>query len=104
MPEPEFIEERDRFKVIFRNNVVYTQPSDTQSGQQKSLIDKYKEQVLEYCSNPQNAKEIKDYLKIKSRTYISTYIIKPLIDDGKLEYTNKNNINARNQKYKTVKK
>ena len=40
-------------------------------------------------------------LKIKSRQYISSNIIKPLIDDNKLEYTNKNSINARNQKYKT---
>ena len=47
------------------------------------------------------AKEIKDLLKIKSRQYISANIINPLINEGKLEYTNKNSINARNQKYKT---
>lgn len=41
-------------------------------------------------------------LKIKSRQYISTYILKPLIKAGKLEYTNKNSVNARNQKYKSL--
>lgn len=41
-------------------------------------------------------------LKIKSRQYISTYILKPLIKEGKLEYTNKNSVNARNQKYKSL--
>ncbi len=32
------------------------------------------------------------------------YVINPLIDLGKLEYTNKNHIKASNQKYVTVKK
>lgn len=58
--------------------------------------------VLQYCIVPRNAKEISEYLNIKSRQYISTNIIKPLINDGKLEYTNKNSVNARNQKYVTV--
>ena len=58
--------------------------------------------VLQYCIIPRNAKEISEYLNIKSRQYISTNIIKPLINDGKLEYTNKNSVNARNQKYVTV--
>lgn len=34
--------------------------------------------------------------------YIFTNIIKPLINEGKWEYTNKNSVNARNQKYVTV--
>ena len=46
---------------------------------------------------------IGEYAKIEAKN-ISTYIIKPLINMRILEYTNKNNINARNQKYKTVKK
>ena len=64
-------------------------------------MDNYKEIVLEFCVNNRNLAEIKDLLKIKSRQYISTNIIKPLINEGKLEYTNKKSINARNQKYKT---
>ena len=32
---------------------------------------------------------------------MSSNIIKSLINEGKLEYTNKNSVNARNQKYKT---
>ena len=108
LPEPEFYEERDSFKVIFRNKVVvhHEQKNDTQSGQQsgqqKFIITDYKTMVLRYCAIPRNAKEISEYLNIKSRQYISTNIIKPLINDGKLEYTNKNSVNARNQKYVTV--
>ena len=108
LPEPEFYEERDSFKVIFRNKFVvhYGQQSDVksgqQSGQQKLLITDYRTMVLNYCTSPRNAKEISEYLNIKSRQYISTNIIKPLINEGKLEYTNKNSVNARNQKYVTV--
>jgi hypothetical protein len=56
---------------------------------------------LEFCKLPKTAKEIRDYLNIKSRNYISTNIIKPLINEATLEYTNKNHINASNQKYIT---
>ncbi len=105
LPEPEFYEERDSFKVVFRNNFVVHngQQSGSQSGQQKFQINDYKTMVLQYCTIPRNAKEISEYLNIKSRQYISTNIIKPLIDEGKLEYTNKNSINAKNQKYISVK-
>ena len=43
-----------------------------------------------------------EYLNITSKRYVAYNIIKPLINDGKLEYTNKNSINARNQKYKSL--
>ena len=102
--EPEFYEERDSFKVIFRNNNVVhsTQESDTQSGQQSDTIQHYKDILLKYCIIPRNAKQISEHLNIKSRQYISSYIIKPLINEGKLDYTNKSSPNARNQKYITV--
>lgn len=108
LPEPEFYEERDSFKVVFRNKFVVHHgqqkivQSGQQSGQQKLVISDYRIMVLQYCIVPRNAKEISEYLNIKSRQYISTNIIKPLINDGKLEYTNKNSVNARNQKYVTV--
>lgn len=97
LPEPEFYEERDSFKVIFRNNIIKKQ----QSGQQQLSIEKYKNKLLEFCIEPKTAKEIKQFLKINSRQYISSNIIKPLIDEGKLDYTNKKSINAKNQKYIT---
>ena len=34
--------------------------------------------------------EIKDYININSRRYVREKIIKPLINDGLLSYTNKN--------------
>ncbi len=76
------------------------QQSDTQSGQQKLIVEDYKNEVLKFCIESKPAVEIKNMLKIKSKQYIYSNIIKPLIDDNKLEYTNKNSINARNQRYK----
>lgn len=58
-----------------------------------NTIDVLKEKVLNYC----------EILK-SSKTYVADSIIKPLLKAGMLEYTNKKSINARNQKYITVKK
>ena len=104
------------FWVIFRNNFVncdtQIEASEQQietsgqqietSGQQKLDVDFYKKFVIEFCNESRTALEIKNMLKIKSRQYISTYILRPLIKEGKLEYTNKNSVNARNQKYKSL--
>lgn len=99
LPEPEFYEERNCFKVVFRNRDVVIQ-----SGTQKIVNDELTSKVLEYCIDAKTSKEIRKYLGISSKSYLSTYILKPLIDNGKLSYTNKKSINARNQKYITIKK
>ena len=182
LPDPEFYEERDSFKVIFRNNsrqqksrdigqqkssdggqqkgsgagqqnMQNIKQNEQQSGQQKSStggqqksstggqqksstggqqnssvggqqnssvggqqkgssagqqnernnlkLEQMKRAVLTCCTEPKTIKELQTLLKIKSRQYFSTNIIKALIDEGKLEYTNKNSVHARNQKYKT---
>jgi len=98
--EPEFYEEKGSFKVIFRNKLI----SGQQSGQQKIIIKDSKNEVLKFCIEPKTSLEIRNMLKIKSRQYVSTNIIKPLIDAGKLDYTNKNSINSKNQKYITINK
>ena len=64
-------------------------------------LEQMKRAVLTCCVEPKTIKELQTLLKIKSRQYFSTNIIKALIDEGKLEYTNQNSIHARNQKYKT---
>ena len=84
--------------------------SDTQSGQASEQVgEQVSEQVLElynkvldFCREPKSAKEIKEYLNIKSRSYISRKIVNPLILKGKLEYENKKHIKASNQRYVTV--
>ena len=104
LPEPEFYEERDSFKVIFRNSVANKQQSDTQTKQVSEQVSEqvlqYRKQIVEYCITPKSAKQIREYLNIKSRNYVSDNIIKPLINEGILDYTNKKHLNASNQKYK----
>lgn len=122
LPEPEFYEERGSFKVIFRNsmnfeldsiseqvggqqniiNTIYNMESDTESGQVGEQVLELYNKVLAFCREPKSAKEIKEYLNIKSRSYISRKIINPLILKGKLEYENKKHIKASNQRYVTV--
>ena len=69
-----------------------------------NTIDELKAKVLNYCEMPKSSKEIREYVGLSSKTYVVDSIIKPLLKAGMLEYTNKKSINARNQKYITVKK
>ena len=101
LPEPEFYEEKDSFKVVFRNNstrneMYNVEQSDTQSDTQIK--------VLQFCVDSKSAKEIREYLKISSKSYVAYKIIKPLIATGKLDYVNKKSVNAKNQKYITINK
>ena len=153
LPEPEFYEERNSFKVVFRNNLQNStihsnsqnsncgtkcetndsqnsncgtkcETSDSQNGNcgtkcetndsqnsncgtkcetsDSQLTINLRIKVLKYCKEPRTTKEIMEYLNITSKRYVAYSIIKPLISAGKLEYTNKNSINARNQKYKSL--
>lgn len=58
--------------------------------------------VLLYCKIPRTANQIREYLNISSKSYAAYKILRPLIKESKLEYTNKNSVNARNQKYKSL--
>lgn len=112
-PESEFYEEISYFKVVFRNNMsidytfseqVIGHESDTQSDTEsdtQSVNNSTTEEVLDYCKKSRSAKEIREHLEISSKRYVAYKIIKPLINAGLLEYTNKTNINARNQRYIT---
>lgn len=116
LPEPEFYEEISYFKVVFRNNMSINyisseQVSDTQSGHESGHesghqnldIETYKNKILQYCTQPKTAKEIREFLQMKSRQYVSAKIIQPLIKYGKLEYTEKKNIKSKAQRYVTKK-
>ena len=102
LPEPEFYEERDSFKVVFRNSEIKFNKQVSEQVSEQVL--KNRKLVVKYCSSQKTAKEIREFLNIKSRNYVNTNILKPLINAGLIEYTNKKHINASNQRYITVKK
>ncbi len=90
LPESKFINQRGSFKVIFYN------------GEGKSdKVDKYELEILEYCKEAKSKKEIMAYLNMNSSSYVSRKILIPLIQKGKLQYTNPNK-NAKNQKYISI--
>ena len=104
LPDPEFIEERGSFKVIFRNSTENRGQVGGQVGGQVNIkarasIQEYKIKVKLFCSSPRSAREIREHLGISSRSYVNENIIKPLIDEGVLDYTNKKSVRASNQKY-----
>lgn len=98
LPEPEFYEERGSFKVVFRNKNV------TQSDTQTIIISDITNKILKYCEKPKTAQEIRDYLGLSSKRYVAYKIIRPLINNGSLDYTNKKSVNAKNQKYIATRK
>ena len=69
------------------------------SWQVDKNIEKHMQAVLEFCVKARSAKEIREYLQLSSRNYVNNNIIKPLISQGLLDYTNKKNTRASNQKY-----
>ncbi|KDE72830.1 RNA-binding domain-containing protein [Fusobacterium necrophorum] len=101
LPEPEFINQRGSFKVIFYNG---EGKSDTVEGKSDTVegksdtVHKYEFEILEYCKEARSKKEIMAYLNMNSSSYVSRKILIPLIQKGKLQYTNPNK-NAKNQKY-----
>ena len=88
--------------MIFRNKELASNLEET--GQVSGQVTRHQKLTLEYCIVPKSTSEIKEYLGLKSRNYVREKIIKPLIENNLLDYTNKNHINASNQKYITLKK
>ena len=123
LPDPEFFEEKGSFKVVFKNSKfknnkssdTQNESSDTQNvssdtqivlsdTQIQFNIQELNRMVLEFCVEPRTAKEIREHINITSKRYVAYEIIKPLVEKGLLDFTNKKNINARNQKYITIDK
>ena len=95
------VSEQVSVQVEGQNSMQVSEQVSVQVSEQVStFIFKYKE-LLEYCKTPKSAKEIRDYLQLKSRNYVNNKILKPLIRLNLLEYTNKQKINSSNQKYIT---
>ncbi len=82
LPEPNFYEERDSFKVVFRNSVVYNESlSGAQSGEM--VNDDKLNLILQYCDEPKSLNDISLLLNISSKRYIRERIIRPLINQGR---------------------
>lgn len=79
LPDPEFVNLRGEFTVIFR---LQESVPDTDGNDRTA-------QLLEYCKTPRSRKEIADFLGLSSVTYAIKTYVQPLIDSGKIGLTEK---------------
>ncbi len=79
LPDPEFVNLRGEFTVIFR---LQESVHDTDGNDRTA-------QLLEYCKTPRSRKEIADFLGLSSVTYAIKTYVQPLIDSGKIGLTEK---------------
>lgn len=90
LPEPEFIDRKGFFKVIFhkrKNTVNYLmgiQPAEVMSVKEDSadFLTTEEENILKFCAIPRNRKEITEFLGIKSQTYAIREYVTPLVARG----------------------
>ena len=105
---PKFKSTPTTFRVIFRNMNYYLDGTTNQVTNQVTNQDNYHieriEALLDYCFTERTREEIQQYLGINNRGYFRESILKPLLNDGKLQMTIPDKPNSRNQKYVTAKK
>lgn len=102
LPEPEFINGRDEFTVIFRNGTnkpQNTQVEPSKTTQVTTQVAKKNQMILKYCKTPRSVAEISNYLGLSSSGYTRKKYIIPLIKSGQLKRTNESSPTAPNQKY-----
>ncbi len=77
-----FLDNQSDYFSVTLYNLLY-------DGQEEKIaINKYEEEVVSFCTGiARSREEIQEHLKIQSRTYFTTNILKPLIDKGRLKRT-----------------
>lgn len=56
---------------------------------------------MKFCIVPKSISEICNMLNLNSKSYVREKVLRPLIEKGYIDITNKNSRNAKNQKYIT---
>ena len=90
LPDPEFVNLRGEFTVIFRLQESIPAVHDNDKTAQ----------LLEYCKTPRSRKEIAAFLGLTSVTYAIKTYVQPLIDSGKIGLTEKK-ASSQKQRYFT---
>lgn len=90
LPAPVFEDRRGNFCVTLYNDREHIEHSD-----------KSTEGILEFCRVPKTRSEIAEYLGVSTASYAIKKYIKPLIEKGEMDITNKETPNSPKQKYYT---
>lgn len=89
LPEPEFIDRKGFFKVIFykrKSTVNYLMSKDVPHqiyvGEEPLPYLSMQKELMEFCAVPRNRQEIAEFLGIKSQTYAIREYVTPLVKRG----------------------
>lgn len=88
LPEPEFRNERGVFSVCLRKSIVANYNSNDISRL-----------ILEFCKIPRTRKEIAEFLRFKSETYVINKYVKPLIEKQLITLSIPDKPSSSKQKY-----
>ena len=92
LPAPMFSSRAGRFTVIIR-------ASADEAGKDAADI-RYR--ILEYCRVPRSKQQIAEHLGLKSVHYVSSTLLTPLVDEGKLALSIPDKPKSKNQRYVTA--
>ena len=62
-------------------------------------LDERTKQIIDFCKVPRRREEIMSYVGLVNREHFRKKILKPLLESGKLEMTDKEHPKSKNQKY-----
>ncbi len=91
--EAVFADSRNEFVVTFYNE---------EETEQKAVINRLQEALLEFCREERSRKEIADFLGISTIYYASQNYINPLLERGMLKMTKPDSPKSKNQKFYSV--
>lgn len=91
--EAVFADSRNEFVVTFYNE---------EEMEQKAVINRSQEALLEFCREERSRKEIADFLGISTIYYASQNYINPLLERGMLKMTKPDSPKSKNQKFYSV--
>jgi ATP-dependent DNA helicase RecG len=63
------------------------------------LLDERTKKIIDFCKIPRSREEIMSYVGLANREHFRKKILKPLLERGKLEMTDKEHPKSKNQKY-----
>lgn len=103
LPDPEFLQRRGEFIVIFRNNLY--QPPQVKLTVQEAVSaydgGSVEEAILKFCEEPRSRAQLIEFLGM-SRFYVMAKFIQPMVEEGKLALTLPDKPKSSKQRYKTV--
>lgn len=95
LPEPVFENRRNEFVVTLYNETEQGSTEPATQQQEQSI----EEKIVEFCRIPRTRQEIAELCRIKTVSYVSEHMIRPLVEAGKLKMTIPDKPKSKKQKF-----